>query len=61
MSPEDVSAATAIPLEDFVEKSGVTEAEIGEPMKEHIETEGSNVRDDIRGWVQEQLEAAAAE
>ena len=58
MALDEVAAATGIPREAFIEHFGITEAQMGEPMKEFIEEKGFSVRDDVRAWVQQQLEAA---
>ncbi len=57
MSFAEVSHATGIPPESFVQKFGVSEAEMAEPMKDFLETKGFDVKDDVRGWVQQQLSA----
>ena len=61
MSFEEISKATGIPAEAFVQKFGVTEDEMNKPMKEFAEARGFEVKTDVREWVKQQLEAADTE
>jgi ferredoxin len=61
MSFEEISKATGIPADAFMQKFGVTEAEMNKPMKEFAEAKGFEVKTDVREWVKQQLEAAGAE
>jgi len=54
MSMREVASATGIPELRFVERWGVSEADLGKPMKEIGDAYGFSP-DDVRPWVSEQL------
>lgn len=60
MSFEEVSKATGIPASAFEQRFGVTEADMGTPMKDLAESHGFDVHTDVRDFVSEKLGSAPA-